>query len=53
MPMVNTRGKLTCHTKIVDWIINDIRLSKDDQDNMTITYNLDPNFVVNILTKIL
>ena len=51
MHMVNTRGKLTSHTKILDRIINAIPLSKEDQDSMTTTYNLDPNFVVDILTK--
>ena len=51
MPMVNTRGKLTCHTKIHDRIINAIPLSKLHQDSMTITYNLKPNFVVDILTE--
>ena len=49
--MVNTRGKLTSHTKILDRIINAIALSKDDQDSMTTTNNLDPNFVVDILTN--
>ena len=44
--MVNTRGKLTSPTKILDRIINAIPLSKDNQDSMTTTYNLDPNFVV-------
>ena len=52
MPMVNTRGKLTSHTKIFDRIINAIPLSKENQDSiMTTTYNLDLNFVVDILTK--
>ena len=46
MPMVNTRGKLTSHTKILDRILNTIPLSKEDQDSMTTTYNLDPNFAV-------
>ena len=51
--MVNTRGKLTTtsHTKILDRTINAIPLSKKDQDSMTTTYNLDPNFIVGILTK--
>ena len=35
MPKVNTRGKLTNHTKILDTIIN--ALSKEDQDSMTTT----------------
>ena len=35
MPKVNTRGKLTSHTKILDTIIN--ALSKEDQDSMTTT----------------
>ena len=30
MPMVNTIGKLTSHTKIFDMIINGIPLSKED-----------------------
>ena len=47
MPMVNTIGKLTSHTKILDMIIN----GKEDQGSMTTTYNLDPNFVVDIPTK--
>ena len=51
MHMVNTRGKLTSHTKILDMIINAIPLSKEDQDSITTTYNLDPNFVVDIPTK--
>ena len=37
IPLVNTRGKLTSHTKILDMIINAIPLSKDDQDSMTTT----------------
>ena len=49
--MVNTRRKLTSNTKILDRIINAIPLSKEDQDSMTTTYNLDPNFIVDILTK--
>ena len=32
-------------------IINAIPLSNEDQDSMTTTYNLDPNFVVDIPTK--
>ena len=51
MPMVNTRGNLTSHTKILDRILNTIPLSKEDQDSMTTTYNLDPNFAVDIPTK--
>ena len=51
IPMVNTRGKLTSHTKILDKIINAIPLSKEDQDSMNTTYNLDPNFAVDIPTK--
>ena len=46
-PMVNSRGNLTSHTKI----LNTIPLSKEDQDSMTTTYNLDPKFVVDIPTK--
>ena len=51
MPMVNARFKLTKHTKILDMIINAIPSSKEDQDSMTTTYNLDPNFVLDISTK--
>ena len=51
MPLVNTIGKLTSHTKILDMIINAIPLSKEDQDSMTTTYNLDLNFFVDIPTK--
>ena len=51
MPMVNTRGKLTSPTKILGMIINAIPLSKEDQDSVTTTYNLDCNFVVDIPTK--
>ena len=51
MLMVNTRGKLTSHTKILDMIINAIPLSKEDLDSMTTFYNLDINFVVVIPTK--
>ena len=47
VPMVNTRDNLTSHTKI----LNTIPLSKEDQDSMTTTYNLDPNFAVDIPTK--
>ena len=47
-PMVNSRGNLTSHTKILDRILNTIPLSKEDQDSMTTTYNLDPKFVVDI-----
>ena len=50
-PMVNSRGNLTSHTKILDRILNTIPLSKEDQDSMTTTYNLDPKFVVDIPTK--
>ena len=50
-PMVNSRGNLTSHTKILDRILNTIPLSKEDQDSMTTTYNLDPNFAVDIPTK--
>ena len=32
-------------------IINAILLSKEDQDSMTTTHKLDPNFVVDIQTK--
>ena len=35
----------------LDMIINTIPLSKEDQDSMTTTYNLDHNFVVDIPTK--
>ena len=41
MPMVNTRGNLTSHTKILDRILNTIPLSKEEQDSMTTTYNLE------------
>ena len=51
MPIVNTRGNLTSHTNILDRILNTIPLSKEDQDSMTTTYNLDPNFDVDIPTK--
>ena len=51
MPMVNTRRNLTSHTKILDRILNTIPLSEEDQDSMTTTYNLDPNFAVDIPTK--
>ena len=51
MPLVNTGGKLTSHTKILGIIINAISLSKEDQNSMTTTYNLDPKFVVDIQTK--
>ena len=50
-PMVNSRGNLTSHTKILDRILNTIPLSKEDPDCMTTSYNLDPNFAVNIPTK--
>ena len=43
-PMVNSRGNL-------DRILNTIPLSKEDQDSMTTTYNLDPKFVVGIPIK--
>ena len=33
MPMVNTRGKFTSHSKILDRIINAIPLSKEDQES--------------------
>ena len=46
MPMVNTS-----HTKILGMIINAIPLSKDEQDSLLTTYNLDCNFVVDIPTK--
>ena len=49
--MVNSRGNLTSHTKILYRILNTIPLSKEDQDSMTTTYNLDPKFVVDIPTK--
>ena len=42
---------LTSHTKILDRILNTNPLSKEDQDSMTTTYNLDPKFVVDIPTK--
>ena len=45
--MVNSRGNLTSHTKILDRIRNTIPLSKEDQDSMTTTYK----FVVDIPTK--
>ena len=48
---VNTRVNLTSHTKILDRILNSVPSSKEDQDNIKTTYNLDPNFVVNISTK--
>ena len=48
MPMVNTKGKLKSHTKILD---SAIHLSKEDKDSMTTSYNLEPNFVVDILTN--
>ena len=51
MPMVNTKGNLTSNTKVLDRILNTIPLSKENQDSMTTTYNLDPNFVVGIPTK--
>ena len=51
MPMVITRGNLTSHTKILDRILNAIPSSKEDQDSMKSTYNLDPNFAVDIPTK--
>ena len=51
MPMVNTRSNITRHTKILDRIRNTIPLSKEDQDSMTTTYNLDPYFAVDIPTK--
>ena len=51
MLMVNIRGKLTSHTKILDMIITAIPLSKENQDSMSTTYNLDPNFVVDIPTR--
>ena len=51
MPMVNTRGNFTSHTKILDRIHNTIPLSREEKDSMTITYNLDPNFAVDIPTK--
>ena len=51
MHMVNTRGNLTSHTKILDRILNTIPLSKEDQDSITTTFNLDPNFAVDIPTK--
>ena len=41
MPMVNTIGKLTSHTKILNRIMNAIPLSKEYQDSMTTTYNLE------------
>ena len=51
MPMINNRGNLTRHTEILDRILNNIPLGKEDQDSMTTTYNLDPNFAVDIPTK--
>ena len=51
MPMVNTRSNLTSHTKILDRKLNTIPLSKEDQDSMTTTYDLDHNFAVDIPTK--
>ena len=51
MHMANTRGNLTSHTKILDRILNTIHSSKEDQESMTTTYNLYPNFVVDIPTK--
>ena len=49
--MVNASGNLTSHTKILDRILNTIPFSKEDQDTMTTTYNLDPNYAVDIPTK--
>ena len=37
--------------KFLDMILNTIPLSKDDQDSMTTTNNLDPYFVVDIPTN--
>ena len=50
MPMVNTRGKLTSHTKILE---DHQRHSLEQRGSGQYddTYNLDPNFVVDILTK--
>ena len=51
MSMVNMRGTLTSYIKLLVRILNAIPLSKEDQDSMTTTYNLDTNFVVDIPTK--
>ena len=41
-PVVNTRGNLTSHTKILERILNTIPLrSNEERDSMTIIYNLD------------
>ena len=48
VPMVNSKGNLTSHTKILDTAINSIHLSSMEQDNTTTTLNLDSNFMVEI-----
>ena len=49
--MVNNKGNLTSHTKILDTAINSIHLSSMEQDNTTTTLNLDSNFMVEIPNK--
>ena len=51
VPMVNKKGNLTSHTKIIDKILNSIPLSKEDQDSTTNTLNLDNNFSVEIAQR--
>ena len=45
MPMVNKKGNLTSQTKIIDTKLNDINLSKDQQNMITPSLNLDTRYI--------
>lgn len=51
MPMVNKKGNLTTHTKLIDTKLNEIQLSNEEQDMITPVLNLDIRFMVEIPTR--
>ena len=51
MPMVNKKGNLTSHTKVIDTKLNEIQLNSVEQDMNTPILNLDIKFLVDIPTR--
>ena len=51
VPMVNKKGELTSHTKIIESTLGSMTLSREPQDMITPVLNLDTDFSVEIPTR--
>ena len=49
--MVNKKGELTSHTKIIESTLGSMKLSREPQDMIAPVLNLDTDFSIEIVTR--